>query len=65
MRDIHAEGDGVYIPPPEEHTPKFLVVQTSMLQDVLGNNYIPEENASWGQIAATTTEMQWGKCHEC
>jgi hypothetical protein len=46
VRDIHAEGDGVYIPPPEEHTPKFLVVQTSMLQDVLGNNYIPEENAS-------------------
>jgi hypothetical protein len=31
VRNIHVEGDGIYVPPPEEHTPKLLVAQTFML----------------------------------
>jgi hypothetical protein len=37
----------------------------SMLQDLLGDNYILEENASQIQIPTTTIEMQWGKYHKC
>jgi hypothetical protein len=49
--DIHVEGNDVYIPPPKKHTPKFPIVQTSLLQDLLGDNYILEDNASQGQLA--------------
>jgi hypothetical protein len=60
VQNIHVEGDGVYIPPLEKHTLDFLVVQTFMLQDLLGDNYVHEENASQEQSIATIG-VQWGK----
>jgi hypothetical protein len=54
VQDIHVKGDGIYIPPPKEHTWDFHVAQTFMLQDLLGDNYVLEENASQGQVVATT-----------
>jgi hypothetical protein len=44
VRNIHVEGDGVYIPPLEEHTPDSPIALTSMLQDLLGNNYVTRRN---------------------
>jgi hypothetical protein len=32
-----------------------------MLQDLLGDNYVLEKNASRIQSVATTTRVQWGK----
>jgi hypothetical protein len=43
VQNIHVERDGVYIPPLEEHTLDSFIAQTSMLQDLLGDNMSLEE----------------------
>jgi hypothetical protein len=60
VQNIHAEEDGIYIPPPKEHTLDSLVAQTSMLQDLLKEDYVLAKNASQEQLI-TTTRVQWGK----
>ncbi len=44
VQNIHAERDCVYIPPLEEHTLDSPIARTSMLQDLLGDNYVIKRN---------------------
>ncbi len=46
MIDLQVEGNGVYMPPSGWDLEYYLISQTWMMQELIGDDYVPKERAN-------------------